>query len=663
MQAKQGGLGPRGLNGYLFALALVCLLPVVAISGLAVWHAGHAYKKTAVARLNDTARTLAGAIEGELQGRIATFAALASSWGHAPADPSPMPAEVAAKIGFGGEVVLVEEERADYLPAVAPTVAGAALAALQSQAPVISNVVIKENKPVLSLALPVAGANGDRAAFVLSTAPTELVQTLQRGERSLTDILVAVTDGNGRIVARSRNPEKYVGELVPDWPKIQAKSSDAGLFEAKTLEGLTIVLSYQKLRDTPGWVVIVGEPVTVFNARWRDPIMGLLIGATLAIGLALAIACWLGRRILQPVQALVAHSNAIAEGSQPGTSVPPSSIREFEILRLSFERAEKALRNEKHRYRVIAEAGAIVLWRRSLADGVGSATGWEQLTGRPASEVVGQDWTAAIHPEDRPLTSAAWSKAMAETTPLDVEFRLKVQDDRWLWVRSQGSPVIGDDGNVSEWVGVIEDIDARKRDEARIAHMAHHDGLTGLGNRTLFRQRLKDAAEQAGSTTQGALLCLDLDRFKQVNDTLGHPVGDALLCVVADRLRSCTGAADCVARIGGDEFSIVQMEGNQPEAAAALGTRLVEALCEPYDIDGHEIVIGASVGITLLDGDRKDIRTYLKRADQALYRAKDLGRGRIAFFEQDELLARMSRLVERDKATQAALPTSARVSG
>lgn len=660
MQARQ--VGQRGLNGHLFALALVCLLPVVAISGLAVWHAGHAYKKTAVARLNDTARTLAGAIEGELQGRIATFAALASSWEHAPADSSPMPADVAARIGFGGDVALVEEERADYLPAVAPTVAGAALAALQSQAPVISNIVIKENKPVLSLALPVAGANGDRAAFVLSTSPTELVQTLQRGERSLTDILVAVTDGNGRIVARSRNPEKYVGELVPDWPKVQAKSTDSGLFEAKTIEGFPIVLSYHKLQGTPGWVVVVGEPVGVFTARWRDPIMGLLLGATVAICLALAIAVWLGRRILQPVQALVAHSNAIAEGSQPGNPVPPSSIREFEILRLSFERAEKALRNEKHRYRVIAEAGAIVLWRRSMADGVGSATGWEQLTGRPASEVVGQDWVDAIHPEDRPVTSAAWGKAMAETMPLDVEFRLKVQDDRWLWVRSQGSPVIGDDGNVSEWVGVIEDIDARKRDEARIAHMAHHDGLTGLGNRTLFRQRLKAAAEQAAGTMQGALLCLDLDRFKQVNDTLGHPVGDALLCVVADRLRNCTAAADCLARIGGDEFSIVQMDANQPEAAAALGTRLVEALCEPYDIDGHEIVIGASVGITLLDGERKDIRTYLKRADQALYRAKDLGRGRIAFFEQDELLAQMSRLVERDKATQALLPDSARVS-
>lgn len=656
MQAKW--VGQRGLNSHLFALALVCLLPVVAISGLAVWHAGHAYKHTATTRLNDTARTLASAIEGELHGRIATIAALAASGKHGPAVSSPMPADVAATIGFGGEVAIVEAERADYLPAVAPTVAGAALAALQSQAPIISNIVIKDNKPVLSLALPVSGPTGNRAAFVLSTAPTELVQTLQRGERSLTGILVAVIDGNGRIVARSRKPEKYVGQLAPDWPKLQAMSGDAGLFEARTLEGFPIVLSYQKLQGTPGWAIVVGEPVTVFNARWRNPIMGLVIGAAVAIGLALIVAIWLGRRILHPVQALVAHSNAIAEGMPSDhASVPPSSIHEFETLRLSFERAEKALRNEKQRYRVIAEAGAIVLWRRSLVDGIGSATGWEQLTGRPATEVVGQDWVDAIHPEDRPLTSAAWGKALATSTPLSVEFRLKVRDGRWLWVRSQGSPIFGDDGNVGEWVGVIEDIDARKRDEARIAHMAHHDGLTGLGNRTLFRQRLKAVAEQAGRTTQGALLCLDLDRFKQVNDTLGHLVGDALLCEVADRLRGCANPADCVARVGGDEFSIIQADASQPEAAAALGTRLIETLCEPYDIDGHRIVIGASVGITLLDGDRKDIRTYLKRADQALYRAKDLGRGRIAFFEQDELLARMTRLVERDRAS-GAIPAS-----
>lgn len=656
-EAKQGV--QRGLNSYLLALALVCLVPVIAVSALAVWHAGYAYMHTATTRLNDTAGTLANAIEGELQGRFATMEVLASSFAQPHAEPIPLSEKGFGKIGLDGEVALVDAESMHVLRSRSTVAAGTALAALQSQSPMVSNIVIRDDRPLLSLALPVTGG---QAAFVLTTSPSALVQTLLRGKRSLTGILVAVTDGNGRIVARSREPERFVGQIAPDWPKLQALGTDSGLIEAETAEGLPVMLSFQKLQGTPGWVVVVGEPTSVFNARWRDPIMSLLIGAIVAIGLALTLAMWLGRRILQPVQALVAHSNAIADGKLSNdASVPPSSIREFEMLRLSFEKAEKALRSEKRRYRVIAEAGAIVLWRRSF-DGVGSATGWEQLTGRPASELVGYDWADAIHPEDRPHSSAAWSEAIANATPLDVEFRLKVRDDQWLWVRSQGSPVADDNGNVVEWVGVLEDIDAPKKDQARIAHMAHHDALTGLGNRTLFRLRLEEAAKEAGNGAQGALLCLDLDRFKQVNDTLGHPVGDALLCEVAARLRSCTSGTDCIARVGGDEFSIVQTNADQPEAAAALGSRLVEVLCAPYDIDGHNITIGASVGITLLGEERQDVRTWLKRADQALYRAKELGRGRIAFYEQDVLLADMARLVERNKVAEAAPSRAARMS-
>ncbi|PWK71727.1 diguanylate cyclase [Aminobacter sp. AP02] len=650
----------RGLNSYLLALALVCLLPVIAVSAFAVWHTGYAYMDTATTRLNDTASTLANAIEGELQGRFSTMEVLASSFGQSHGNPIPLSETGFGKIGLDGEIALVDTQSMHLLRSRTPVAAGTALTALQNQSPLVSNIVIRDNRPILSLALPIPGRE---AAFVLTTSPSSLVQTLLRGKRSLSGILVAVTDGNGRIVARSRDPERFVGQMAPDWSKLQALGTTSGLFEARTVEGLPVMLSYQKLQGTPGWVVVVGEPTSVFNARWRDPIMGLLVGATVAIGLALSLALWLGRRILHPVKALVAHSNAIADGKRSDTaSVPPSSIREFEMLRQSFEKAEKALRNEKRRYRVIAEAGAIVLWRRSLADGVGSATGWEQLTGRPAGEVAGYDWAEGIHPEDRALTTAAWRRALADNTPLDVEFRLKVRGDYWLWVRSQGTPMADDDGNIVEWVGVLEDIDARKNDQARIAHMAHHDALTGLGNRTMFRQRLELAASEAAHGAQGALLCLDLDRFKQVNDTLGHPVGDALLCEVAARLRSCASGTDCIARVGGDEFSIIQTNADQPEAAASLGSRLVEILCEPYHIDGRSIIIGASVGITLLGGESQDIRTYLKRADQALYKAKELGRGRIAFYEQDVLLADMARLVERNKEADGSALGAARMS-
>lgn len=635
----------RSLNSYLIALALACLLPVVAVSGIAVWSAGTAYRDAAVARLNDTARTLANAIEGEIAGRFANMSVLAQH--RETPDSEPLPEPELWMLGADNNVALITSDRVPVLRARSNAAADAALLAMSKQTNVVSNVLTTGNQPRLVLAVPAPAGERGTAAYVMSTSPQQLIQTLQRGKRSLTDILVAVTDGNGRILARSRDADRFVGQVAPDWPKLEALGADAGLFAAKTIEGLPIVLSFQRLAGTPGWVIIVAESTSVFDARWREPMLNLLFGASLSLLIAICAAMWFGGRILQPVQALARYSNAIADGTATdAASVTPSSIQEFEILRHSFVRAESALRNEERRYRTIAETGAIVLWRRDGDGGAGLATGWEQLTGRPESEVEGQEWTNAIHPDDRPVTSAAWAEALAQDTPLDVEFRLRISDGHWLWVRSQGAPVFDADGRIIEWVGLLEDIDERKRAQADIAYLAHHDTLTGLGNRTLFRQQLELAVANVRDGRDGALLCLDLDLFKQVNDTLGHPVGDALLCVVADRLRGCVGEADCLVRLGGDEFAVIQNDSQQPDASVSLGCRIVEALCAPYEIGGQQISIGASVGVTLIGNDSSDIGTYFKRADAALYRAKQDGRGRVCFFDQVELLADMVELAK-----------------
>ena len=656
MEVEKQWQGQRSLNSYLIALALACLLPVVAISAIAVWSAGTAYKDAAVARLNDTARTLANAIEGEIESRFANMSVLAQH--RETPDSEPLPEPELWMLGADNNVALITSDRVAVLRARSNADADAALLAMSKQSNVVSNVLTTGSQPRLVLAVPAPAGERGTAAYVMSTSPQALIQTLQRGRRALTDILVAVTDGNGRILARSRDADRFVGQVAPDWPKLEALGADAGIFAAKTIEGLPIVLSFQRLAGTPGWVVIVAESTSIFDARWREPIMNLLLGAGASVLLAVGAAIWLGGRILQPVQSLARYSNAIADGKETdAASVRPSSIREFETLRQSFARAERSLRNEERRYRTIAETGAIVLWRRDGDGEVGLATGWEQLTGRPESEVEGQEWTSAIHPEDRPLTSAAWMTALAQGTPLDVEFRLKISDGRWLWVRSQGAPVFEADGSLIEWVGLLEDIDERKRAQADIAYLAHHDTLTGLGNRTLFRQQLEQAVANFRDGRDGALLCLDLDLFKQVNDTLGHPVGDALLCVVADRLRGCVGEADCLVRLGGDEFAVIQNDSRQPDASVSLGCRIVEALCAPYEIGGHQISIGASVGVTLIGDNSSDIGSYLKRADAALYRAKQDGRGRVCFFDQVELLAGMVELakggtVEAQDATE-----------
>ncbi|MEJ0018122.1 MAG: EAL domain-containing protein [Acetobacteraceae bacterium] len=199
------------------------------------------------------------------------------------------------------------------------------------------------------------------------------------------------------------------------------------------------------------------------------------------------------------------------------------------------------------------------------------------------------------------------------------------------------------------WLTTYDDITERCQAEARMAHMAHHDALTSLPNRVLFRERLDTALAYARRGHLLALLCLDLDQFKAVNDTLGHPVGDALLQAVAVRLADHTRETDTVARLGGDEFAIVQMEIRKPIEATAFAYRLIELLGAPYEVDGHQIVIGVSIGVAFAPQDGLDPDHLLRCADLALYRAKLDGRGIYRLFHA-EMDAQMQarRLLELD---------------
>jgi diguanylate cyclase (GGDEF)-like protein len=197
-------------------------------------------------------------------------------------------------------------------------------------------------------------------------------------------------------------------------------------------------------------------------------------------------------------------------------------------------------------------------------------------------------------------------------------------------------------------VVILEDITERKLAEARITHLARYDSLTGLPNRAHLRERMEDTLAAAGSQPV-AVMFVDLDQFKQVNDTLGHPRGDLLLKLVADRLRRIVRSTDLVARFGGDEFVIVQSPLAGPDEAAALARRVVTALSETYDIDGHQVVIGATVGIAMSPRDAIGPDHLLKIADMALYWAKSDQRGTSRFFEPEmDIRAHARRTLELD---------------
>ncbi|MFN3389678.1 MAG: putative bifunctional diguanylate cyclase/phosphodiesterase [Allosphingosinicella sp.] len=196
------------------------------------------------------------------------------------------------------------------------------------------------------------------------------------------------------------------------------------------------------------------------------------------------------------------------------------------------------------------------------------------------------------------------------------------------------------------WVTTHEDITERQAAEARIAYLARHDPLTDLPNRVVLSEALDSALVRTARGEQVAVMCLDLDRFKAVNDTLGHSVGDALLRQVAARLKDRVRETDVVARLGGDEFAIVEVGSVQPTGATQLADRVISALSQPFHIDGHEISVGCSIGISIAPEDGRIAEQLLRNADLALYRAKSEGRGQHRFFaaEMDERMQVRRRL-------------------
>ena len=185
------------------------------------------------------------------------------------------------------------------------------------------------------------------------------------------------------------------------------------------------------------------------------------------------------------------------------------------------------------------------------------------------------------------------------------------------------------------WVATLEDITEEKRAEERIVHVAHHDALTGLPNRILFAEQLEQALKRARRGERLAVLYIDLDHLKRVNDTLGHPIGDKLLKGVAERLRGCIRDIDTVARLSGDEFAIIQSSIDRPSDAAALAIRVREAIRAPIELSGHQVVVDTSIGISIAPDDGTELDELLKTADIALYEAKNTGRGTYCFYETD----------------------------
>ncbi|BDY13726.1 sensor domain-containing protein [Hydrogenimonas cancrithermarum] len=293
---------------------------------------------------------------------------------------------------------------------------------------------------------------------------------------------------------------------------------------------------------------------------------------------------------------------------------------------------------------------------------------WLAMLGLTRSDIRNsiEDWRERVHPEDLSHILPLVERSIEEETLFTAEFRMRHSDGSWIWVQSSGGVVerSPEDGKPLLMSGTHQEIGHRKRAEERISHMAFHDTLTNLPNRTLLFDRIEQAVRHAGRHGKvGALLFIDLDNFKHINDTLGHKTGDRLLKRIAGRLRKCVRSEDTVARFGGDEFVVLLTDldpGRADEFALFVAGKIVEKVSRPIKVKNFSLHTNASVGITIFpysdNLSKSDPAEIVKRADAAMYHAKNEGKGTIRFF--DRLLdEKAQRRMALDSGMRKALET------
>jgi diguanylate cyclase (GGDEF)-like protein/PAS domain S-box-containing protein len=260
----------------------------------------------------------------------------------------------------------------------------------------------------------------------------------------------------------------------------------------------------------------------------------------------------------------------------------------------------------------------------------------ETLWGFSRGEAIGKTARELFPPIQADLIDRHDDEALRADAPLVLEPHPNMarSGDRRI-VASKRLAIRDNEGKPQYLVSVVEDVTERTRANERIAHLAQYDALTDLPNRVLFREHLEQSLKWIRRGQRLAVLYLDIDEFKSVNDTLGHPIGDELLKAVAARIRSCLRETDIIARLGGDEFAIIQTAIEDPSDVSNLAKRIHQSVQQPYQLAGHQLITNASIGIALAPHDGTDPDQLLKNADLAMYGAKADGRGTYRFFEAD----------------------------
>lgn len=459
---------------------------------VAIFRVGESYRRDTTNQLVKTANVVAQSVASELDVRSRLLAGFAASGYRLASEGSGLLNSV--RSAFEGEVSSYRVRDGEIISIGHDSLSSLSLRELVKQAaavqrPVVSNLYESDGGVLnLAIAVPQETTNDNVEVAALVSTPQSIIRALTRGRFSEESLVLAVTDGNGTVLARSRDAEKFIGSLVPDWDALKELNVSSGTFEARTIEGPKVMFAFESIRGTPGWVAVVGEPLSTFNSRWQQPLFLLLAVSIGAAVITFFLAAFLTRRILKPIQHLVKHGLAVASGQSQKqltiTEVPSTFVEEFEMLRRSLESAEaettrshNAIQQSYEALRQAEKLSRTGSWSINLSDGTFATSDMlYELNGAdpngPPLKV--EDLQRLLTPESAERVSKAIANCIATGEPYGLEVEHMRPDGSSFAAYIRGQATTDADGNIVKISGTVQDISERKEERDRLATLANN---------------------------------------------------------------------------------------------------------------------------------------------------------------------------------------------
>ena len=665
MRDTHGSARRWSVRTYLIWLVLASLLPAVA-GGIALL--AYEYRSARAQQDNDTLRTaraLVQAVDSHLLHAQAVAATLATSDPLARGDLARFhdrAREAIERSGLATNVVLLDEAGRQLLntavefgvPPAAPPAPAQVRQVFETGRPTFSDVFFGPllRRPLMSVNVPVRIDGVVVYALSVGILP-EHFDGLLKAQGLPRNWVAAVIDSQGTIVGRTHASDRFVGRKAVPALLDAMRNSTEGSIDSVTKEGIAARTSYS-ISPATGWRVAIGIPSAAIANELARTIGLLAAGVIAAFGVSLLLARLVSARIARSVQALTGPAQALGAGEP--AAVPEVPVKEVAEVATAIGRASTLLQakdEEIHEAHRLARLGT---WHWDLKTGeVASSESLTEILGRTARSFDEMRGTVLAEETWQKLNASA-GEAIRTGQGYDFQIPVTHATGEIRWLHAKARVVRNDADEAVALRGMVQDITDRKRAEQELRESqeklrvtALHDPLTGLPNRALvfeYCDHLLSASQR--NHGRGALLFIDLDRFKPINDQYGHEMGDRVLKEVGRRLQACTRQEDLVGRIGGDEFVIVlpYLDADR-RRAIVVAEHVVEAVSRPFEFDGLELSLSPSVGISYFPEHATEVSALLHAADLAMYQVKQSGRANYHVYssELDER-ADQARLVE-----------------